>query len=265
MSRSLSWIDPEALAASLARAGVDTGGRTGTAARRPGAERSSSTAPEMPQVYLRGQIPSHLAEFKGTPAGHSAVGAPPSGNASSAESSSAYGAPSHAASSQGPAPARHGVPAVGSMAAEPTTVAAAKASAAALEEVEIEAFEPPASRLHARLEAFMEWVERQVHCHEIFIVDEEGLVLMERNSDPTLIAVSSYFLNFNERIRSSLGAQSAGSVSLDLKGGQTLHVVQAETRLGPHALGFTISQPLRREVTESFRSSLPIVFGQEPS
>lgn len=222
MSRSLSWIDPAALAASLARAGVGT-------QQRPA--QASMPSPVMPSG----------------------------------------GPPAAAPTVPDTVPVSAEAPTV-----EPTTVAAAQASAARasararqaaddLNGVEIEPFEAPASRLHARLEAFMEWVERQVRCHEIFIVDEEGLVLMERNSDPTLIAVSSYFLNFNERIRSSLGAQSEGSIAIDLAEGQTLHVVQAETRLGPHALGFTISQPLRRKVTESFRSSLPIVFGQEPS
>lgn len=303
MSQSLSWIDPEALAAALARAGVETRSRPAPRERRPDTSTQPATTSSSPAVYLQAEIPGHLAEMMGArdvSSARSSAGppsapspaqapaaAPPSAPASTPTSTSttlppaevptaaAASEPTAAAGQKIVTPARLTIP-------EPTAVAATQTSAPVRgsaggvtqgdttpdcgppDDGEIEAFEPPASRLHARLEAFMEWVERQVHCHEMFIVDEEGLVLMERNSDPTLIAVSSYFLNFNERIRSSLGAQSEGSVSIDLKGGQTLHVVQAETRLGPHALGFTISQPLRRKVTESFRSSLPIVFGQEP-
>ncbi len=275
MSQSLSWIDPEALAASLARAGVKSRPRMPTAARSPETVTGPTAASGLPAVYHQVQIPGHLQEMMGAEGASTQAPAPapapgPARPAAPASAPDPVPPPTAPAGHKIVTPARLSIP-------EPTTVEAAKASAAAAragaahqdaahqDDDEIEAFEPPASRLHDRLEAFMEWVERQVHCHEMFIVDEEGLVLMERNSDPTLIAVSSYFLNFNERIRSSLGAQSEGSVSIDLKGGQTLHVVQAETRLGPHALGFTISQPLRRKVTESFRASLPIVFGQEPS
>lgn len=249
MSQSLSWIDPAALAASLTRAGVELGSRPPVADRSSIGGSSTNVSP-----VGTGQVPARPA---GLP---SSQGISPHASAGAAPGAATQTAMQGAAASSEPKPAQPDP--------EPTTVAAAKASAArasAIENVEVEPFEPPASRLHARLEAFMEWVERQVQCHEIFIVDEEGLVLMERNSDPTLIAVSSYFLNFNERIRSSLGAQSEGSIAIDLAEGQTLHVVQAETRLGAHALGFTISQPLLRKVTESFRASLPIVFRQEPS
>ena len=245
MSRSLSWIDPEALAASLARAGVDSRGASPAFQPSVGAGTVGT-----------GTVPGALSELYGAPSTPRPAAQPPAPGPSGIPATLAATPESSSPSAASPTPA----------APEPTTVAAAKAAAAApasSPELVIEKFEPPASRLHARLEAFMEWVERHVPCQEIFIVDEEGLVLMERNSDPTLIAVSSYFLNFNERIRSSLGAQSQGAIAIDLEGGRTLHVVQAETPLGSHALGFTSSHPLHRNVNESFRTTLPVVFAQD--
>lgn len=242
MSRSLSWIDPETLAASLARAGVGAAHGHANSAVAPGT------------VAVPGAMPGGYASSPGHPVASAAVGLSSAVVATPETINPSPSTTAAALSAAGPSPS--------STAAEPTTVAAAKAAAGTPDPV-MEAFEPPASRLHARLEAFMEWVERHVPCQEIFIVDEEGLVLMERNSDPTLIAVSSYFLNFNERIRSSLGAQSQGAIAIDLEGGRTLHVVQAETALGPHALGFTSAHPMHRNVNESFRNTLPVVFAQD--
>ncbi len=115
-------------------------------------------------------------------------------------------------------------------------------------------------RLDQRLEAYMAWVEDCTACKGLFIVDEEGLVLMERDSDPNLVALSAYFLNLKDRIPDSLGTRSEGSIAIDLDDERVLHVVQADTRLGPHALGFTVESPLHRDLTQSFQDTLSSVF-----
>ena len=106
----------------------------------------------------------------------------------------------------------------------------------------------------------MAWVETCTGCKGLFIVDEEGLVLMERDSDPNLVALSAYFLNLKDRIPDSLGTRSEGSIAIDLDDERVLHVVQADTRLGPHALGFTVESPLHRDLTQSFQDALSSVF-----
>ena len=117
-------------------------------------------------------------------------------------------------------------------------------------------------RLDLRLTSYMEWVEQNTGCKGLFIVDEEGLVLMEQESDPNLVALSAYFLNLKDRIPDNLGTRSEGSIAVDLDDERVLHVVQADTHLGPHALGFTVKSPLNRDTTQAFQEMLSLVFAQ---
>lgn len=106
----------------------------------------------------------------------------------------------------------------------------------------------------------MDWVEAGTQCRGIFIVDEEGLVLMEKGADPNLIALSAYFLNLQDRIRGSFGPFSEGTIAIDLEEDLVLYVIQAETPLGLHALGFIVGDLPDRKMIQKFREILPVVF-----
>ncbi len=228
MSQSLSWIDPSAFSAALNRAGFD-----------PSTSASSRRSPIWLPGTRLGSAPRANNTATATPAMTSASGL------SEAQPAPSLPAKAERDSVPGKPPNGNG----GSLAG-PQQHEAPKHPPLKLE----------SDRLDRRLEAYMAWVETCTACKGLFIVDEEGLVLMERDSDPNLVALSAYFLNLKDRIPDSLGTRSEGSIAIDLDDERVLHVVQADTRLGPHALGFTVGSPLHRNLTQSFQDSLSSVF-----
>lgn len=259
MNRSLSLIDPTALSSALARAGVrDPNGKGPMAPseaepagsppsqsdENPPDESSlsgeESNAP-LPSAYLGPAIPSNLAEFQSNfqprvaPRNTRPTAAP--------QQSSALPKGPQLTEPAQPAPKK----------------ALPELPAIFLEPASTDGTPSRASRLDIRLEGYMDWVEQYTGCAGVFVVDEEGLVLMEKGSDPTLVALSAYFLRFQDRIR-SLESQIRGSIAIDLEGEQILYVVQADTHLGLHALGFTVSEPLMPSVIQRFQTALPYVF-----
>lgn len=124
-------------------------------------------------------------------------------------------------------------------------------------------FEPPEGNLQRRLEAFVDWVGESTGSGQLFVADAEGLVLIERDTDHELIAVSSSFMSLLERIRSCLGSEIRGVMSLDLDEGTTLHLVQVRTGLGRFTLGLVSTEPVRRSLSEGLRSGLESVLRPE--
>ncbi len=117
-------------------------------------------------------------------------------------------------------------------------------------------FRPPAGGLEERLEALLAWVAGATGCRSIFVLDEEGLVLIEEQSDPTLVALSSSFINYHDRVRSSLGSRSQGSITIDVEAGQILHMLQVVTGLGRYVLGFVAAEPVPRLRIRKFQTAL---------
>lgn len=122
---------------------------------------------------------------------------------------------------------------------------------------------PPGATLQTRLKAFFSWVIHETGCQRIFVVDEEGLVLMEKNADPVLIAISSSFMNLLERVHSCLESKTQSSLAIDLEADQVLHLLQAETKLGRYALGFVVGQPVARGLSGKFKIALADVMNKD--
>ena len=228
MSQSLSWIDPSAFSAALNRAGFDP---------------SVSTSGRRSPIWLPGARPSSAGRERPT------VSSPAGSPTAPVAATQVVGAPSKVSAQPSTS--------------ETETSLNGNDAARAFPQQEVKRHPPlklESDRLDQRLEAYMAWVENCTGCKGLFIVDEEGLVLMERDSDPNLVALSAYFLNLKDRIPDSLGTRSEGSIAIDLDDERVLHVVQADTRLGPHALGFTVESPLHRDLTQSFQDALSSVF-----
>jgi hypothetical protein len=128
---------------------------------------------------------------------------------------------------------------------------------------EVAPFEPPEGTLQTRLKSFLLWVLDLTGCRRIFVVDEEGLVLMERDADPVLVALATPFLSLLERIHSCLEETTTqSSIAIDLEAGQVLHLVQVESSLGRYALGFVVTQPIRRQLVRCFQEGLSRVMSE---
>lgn len=124
-------------------------------------------------------------------------------------------------------------------------------------------FVAPEGTLQSRLEAYLEWAVGVARCRQIFVSDEEGLVLLEQESDGELIAVSSSFMTVLDRIRSCLGSETPGVMALDIDSEQVLHLMQVKSNLGRFNLGCVVSEPLPRAVVESLKGGLEAIFASE--
>lgn len=122
---------------------------------------------------------------------------------------------------------------------------------------------PPGSTLQGRLKALLAWVLHQTACRSLFVVDEQGLVLMEKNADPVLVAISSSFLSLIDRVYACLDTKTEASLAIDLDGGRVLQLVRADTELGKYVLGFDVGEAVRRDLVHAFRQALMDVMSEE--
>lgn len=114
-----------------------------------------------------------------------------------------------------------------------------------------------------RLKAFLAWVIEATGCRRIFVADEEGLVLMEKDADTELIAVASSFMSLLGRIRSCLGSETRGILAIDLDIGRILHLILVNTALGRFTLGLVVPDPLRRPTVDLLQRGLEQVLAAE--
>jgi hypothetical protein len=178
MRRSLSWIEPQTLAAALQRAGVE--------------------AP--------------------TPRRPAAAGARPAARAT-AEASAAPPAE--------PLIARAGDP-----------------------------FVPPEGNLAERLEAFCDWLARNTGCTGIFVADQDGLPVLEKNTGDELVAASSLMARFLDLVHSRHPAVSDTGLALELRTGERIHFLQDRSASGRVCLGFVVAAPVAGPMLELAQQGL---------
>lgn len=125
-------------------------------------------------------------------------------------------------------------------------------------------FSPPSgASLQSRLKAFVTWAIDRTACRRLFVADQEGLTLMEKHADPTLVAASSTILSLVDRVDECLDTRTNGSLAIDLEGGLVLQLIQAETALGKYALGCVVTEPLRRAQIDEFRAALIFAMSED--
>jgi hypothetical protein len=117
-------------------------------------------------------------------------------------------------------------------------------------------FNPPPGTLQTKLKAFVMWLLDETGCRSSFVVDREGLVLIERGGDAVLIALSSAFLSLLERVNSCLDSPSRGALALELDSGESLQLMKVDTQFGTYVLGVVVPEPLRHPTTLALRQAL---------
>ena len=176
MPRSLSWIEPGALAAALARAGV---GPTASA-------RMASPRPRP-------------------------VTAPP--------------------------PAPPPPPAVAPLPPAPEVAA-------------VSPFAPPEGNLAQRLEAFCEWLSRSLACRGIFVADQDGLPIVEKNTGDELAAAAPLITRFLDLVHSRHPFVDDSGLALALRTGERIHVLQERSDAGRICLGLVVAGPVPTPLLE---------------
>lgn len=97
-------------------------------------------------------------------------------------------------------------------------------------------FEPITSSLSERLEEFLDWLASVSGSRVSFIVDRDGLPLIDRGADADVLAMASSFIQLAERINRQMLAAVGQTMTVQLEHGQ-LMLTSVKTPIGLYTVG----------------------------
>jgi hypothetical protein len=126
-------------------------------------------------------------------------------------------------------------------------------------------FLPPDGPLRRRLEAFITWLIEASGSNVAFIVDRDGLPLVNRQADPDLLAIASSVMRLVASINAKLKLLSpvGGAVTLELEEKQ-LMLIAVETPIGIYIVGQVGDLPLGRHLRRAASEALRRAFQPSP-
>lgn len=126
-------------------------------------------------------------------------------------------------------------------------------------------FTPPVGPLATRLRAFIDWLRRQVPCHELFIVDQQGSPASDREAAPEIVTAGILMAEAGRRALKYLPSTSEGAVHLDLPEERKLCVIDTITTVGPFFLGLVLTEALSARAADRLRRALKRTIETEPA
>lgn len=127
-------------------------------------------------------------------------------------------------------------------------------------------FTPPVGPLATRIRAFVDWLRRQVSCHELFIVDQQGSPVSDRDAPAELVTAAVLIAEAGRRALKYLPATaSEGAVHLDLPEERKLCVIDTVTTVGAFFLGLVIPEALSARAADRLRRALKRTIESEPA
>ena len=120
----------------------------------------------------------------------------------------------------------------------------------------LEAFEPPAGDLEARVEAFLAWAVTQTDALAVFICDEDGMCLFQHLADPELVAASSSISRVFELVQQATDELLGAHLTVHLRERGSLWIVRSVTSIGPLVLGVTTRRVLSNSQIAALQTGL---------
>jgi predicted regulator of Ras-like GTPase activity (Roadblock/LC7/MglB family) len=120
-------------------------------------------------------------------------------------------------------------------------------------------FSPPSGALRTRLEAFVGWLLEHSGCGVAFIVDKDGLPLVEREADADLLAIAASVMQLIETINGRLLFPLGQTVTLELEHDQ-LMLTAVETPIGKYIVGQVGTQSMDRDLRLAMAEGLRRTF-----
>lgn len=119
--------------------------------------------------------------------------------------------------------------------------------------------------LEARLESLVAWIQRTTAASAVFVLDQDGLPLIDTGMLPDLLSVSPFLLSSINRVRGLMDSELPATVSLTLTLGadDLLHLHEVESPLGRMALGFVAPPSPHPLPVASFRQALARIVADE--
>jgi hypothetical protein len=114
----------------------------------------------------------------------------------------------------------------------------------------------PEGNLAERLEAFCQWLARNTGCRGIFIADQDGLPVLERNTGDELVAASSLMARFLDLVHSRHPSISDAGLTLELRTGERIQFLQNRSASERVCLGFVVAAPVAGPLLERAQRAL---------
>ena len=126
-------------------------------------------------------------------------------------------------------------------------------------------FTPPVGPLATRIRAFIDWLRRQVPCHELFIVDQQGNPASDRTAPAELVTAAILMAEAGRRALKYIPSTADGAVHLDLPEERKLCVIDTVTTVGPFFLGVVLTEALSARAADRLRRALKRTIETEPA
>lgn len=120
-------------------------------------------------------------------------------------------------------------------------------------------FEPPAGSLRERLEAFIDWLSRLSGSAVVFVVDRDGLPLVDRGADADLLAIASSVMQLVERINRKLLALIGQAVTIQIEEG-LLILISVATPIGEYTVGHVAKRAADPAMQQATAEALQAAF-----
>jgi hypothetical protein len=126
-------------------------------------------------------------------------------------------------------------------------------------------FTPPVGPLATRIRAFIDWLRRQVPCKELFIVDQQGSPVSDREAPAELVTAAVLIAEAGRRALKYVPSTADGAVHLDLPEERKLCVIDTITTVGSFFLGLVLTEALSARAADRLRRALKRTIESEPS
>lgn len=127
-------------------------------------------------------------------------------------------------------------------------------------------FNPPAGPLGTRIRAFVDWLRREVECAHVFITDNQGQPMTDRDDaeSPEVIAGAVLLAEAARRALKHLPENTDGAVHLDMPGDRKLCIIDTPTSYGTFCLGMLLPEALAARAADRLRRALRRTVEGEP-
>src|SRR5262245_44714333 len=102
------------------------------------------------------------------------------------------------------------------------------------------AFQPPEGTFAARLRAYGDWVVRETGCRSFYLIDRDGLPLIEGQESNEGLGLGTMTLGYLDLLRSRHGARAAAGIALRPRSGGVFYLFRFDTAGGTVCLGFGV-------------------------
>jgi hypothetical protein len=124
-------------------------------------------------------------------------------------------------------------------------------------------FTPPFGSLEDRIEAWLQWVAGRAGAPHAFLLDSDGLPMLQLGGDARLVELASLARGLLGRLAEAVAGRGRLAVSVRLENERLLRLIDLTTPLGALTIGFVQRDPGAAAFEAGLRGSLARCFSVE--